>query len=971
MDFDTLNSPAATAQNWEAVDDIILNGERGAASAAGHDTELARQEPTYEELMQELRRLIPDNSPELQNVRAARFASMSYGEGNREASIEAARKANRNLANSGVDNISATGNMWEYWDNRARAVMNNPDATAEQLQLRGKQIEAFARYCQTSPDSPYRNWPEEAKRTFMQWASQTVRHLDDMAEIRRGQPDDTGLWNEAWRAYRRFGIQNDLAIAGLGRLVTGGKWEAANEMYRDYSRLLEMPEVIPSREATRAWYTPNALTATFTEGTLSMMESVATAYVGGQLGAAAAGLGKGAKAAAEAGALASRLQKGAYFGHTIGWTVPFGIEAAGNKFNEAWEYNRVHHPEWTERESYWNAAGQAATAAAIEIGSEYCGAMWGVGRLQAERLYGRLANRALKGQAERLVLRTAKESGRQWLGRLAKAGAGSFAEEWGEEVAADVANQFVADPLWKGDSELFREYRRNGLDGMWAAFSVMMVQNAIAVSTTCLSGAYHAATGYRLTGAADWYSTPVQAAAHYGIVDARPASLTAAGIQSLLEGNRQRAQQAAKELDGLDEGRYGRQGRIGAQLIGELMGYSAGVRELLDAARDTAMFRDKKGTVTVDVFQPASDRGDCFVTISEGDEIRGIALAQDGEEAAFLQELVLSEVTGKVSQYLVDLSQLPQAGQMSATYAYRREDGTWVARTRAGAVAIDSAKNTSFLPAGVRDAIESALDDRKVEPLPKPMQCMGLLRPANASPAEEPGKDNAGEGAATLRDRPEQVSAAEAVENRNNALSALVKEAQERYRELTLDQAKKRLRELDAQISGLQATEEEAAERSALVSIIDELEDPSTLEDVEDSIREADKGATAVVDGTADEETMRRWSVPTWLRELSEGDGSLDGQAFERLPAAMEQHLAAAMQDTRFAEATSPELSAFRQAVEDKDKKGTVEHGNRLLDAFIAWEDELKRSNARDDGTVSQATSDVRDSALKAMLEQA
>ena len=650
---------AASMDGHEALDSIGLEDD-GQESLGGDLSKLSDEE---------LDRLISARSTEAlqENPEMARgmqrrseYFTMKDKEA-RARERERIDRENRARANAGIRDMASGGSYLGTMENRIIAAVQ--DERSKDSELRKIRRDFGEQLVKWRKSDEYKKLGREEKRKIDEWGTGLLNAITDAEQIRRDRPNDLTLWQETWRAYQRYGIEADAALAGFARLVTGDK--VGKDTAEAFGSLVNEPEYAMSQKAMEGWNL-NRVAVIGTEGTLSMVESMAGAIAGE---AFASGVGKvlgNAGRAARAMTVASKVLP------TVGWALPMTVKTGGQSFNDSMKY-------WESREGvsdsekYWRSAGQAATDAAIEFLSEEVSYLGGLGASKVLARFGKA-----KQPIERMTIKAVKDS---LFKKAASVGADSltsFFEEWGEEQFSNWGQEF-SQMLWRGDSELRKAWRQAGLQGVGDWVSERVLEDAVGVFSTLLLGAYHGARQSKWEGVQDWYSRPGQVLDDYNIKDGQTGVYTASAVQAILEGKEENVQSSIDWLKSQNT----EEASTALKIIDHIRSSAKrfGAAGVLEDSRDASR---EDGCVDVVEFDKEGGGKGYLVMIGKGADVSSVCYADTAEQAAFLQEMALSNATGTLSPCLV---RIETGGD--DVYAIKRHNGGFAVYSSDGVLLFD------------------------------------------------------------------------------------------------------------------------------------------------------------------------------------------------------------------------------------------------------------------------------------------
>ncbi|MBQ7652685.1 MAG: hypothetical protein IJS15_17135, partial [Victivallales bacterium] len=607
----------------------------------------------------------------------------------RAREMERIDRENRARANAGIKDLLSGGSPLATIENRVIAAINDEDGKEDEMRDIQETLAGQIRLWKQSPE--YERLGKEEKQKVNEWGQGLLQALSDARQVRADRPDDLGFWEEIWRTYLRYGIENDAALAGFARMVSGDR--IGKESEDAYRALLVSPEYAMSSKAMEGWNL-NRIAVIGTQGTLSMAESMA----GAMSGEAAVGLLAKAGAGAKVLTVASKVLP------TIGWALPMTVKTAGQSFSESMDYwsgqNGV-----SDSKKYWKSFGQALTDAAIEFTSENIEYLAGLG---ASKIMSSFFE--IRRPVEQMTIRAIKEGLGKRLFKMGAEGFSSFAEEDLEEVFSDWMQE-VSKTLWRGDSELRQAWRSAGREGVGEWATERLMESTIGVASTLLMGAYHGARASKWGGVQDWFTRPGEVLEDYGVKNGQVGKLTAVAIQSLLRGDEDGNKACVQVLEkiGTDDSKRGLHLIRGIQGAAKRFGAVGLLEDAADASREA-------GAVDVVEFDSPTEDGSAkryLVLIGRGSDVSSVCVADSAEQAAFIQEMARSEALGVLSPYIAKTP-------IGDDYAVKRENGGWAIYAPDGRLKLDNEKMPSY------DAHDLWGDRTDVQPLQAPKATLPL-----------------------------------------------------------------------------------------------------------------------------------------------------------------------------------------------------------------------------------------------------
>ena len=607
----------------------------------------------------------------------------------RASEMERIDRENRARANAGIKDLLSGGSPLATIENRVIAAINDEDGKEDEMRDIQETLAGQIRLWKQSPE--YEKLGKEEKQKVNEWGQGLLQALSDARQVRADRPDDLSFWEEIWKTYLRYGIEGDAALAGFARMVSGDR--IGKESEDAYRALLVSPEYAMSSKAMEGWNL-NRIAVIGTQGTLSMAESMAGALTG----EAAVGVLAKAGAGTKALTVASKVLP------TIGWALPMTVKTAGQSFSESMDY-------WSKKngvsdsKKYWKSVGQALTDAAIEFTSENIEYLAGLG---ASKIMSRFFE--IRRPVEQMTIKAVKEGLGKRLLQIGAEGFTSFAEEDLEEVFSDWMQE-ASKTLWRGDSELRQAWRSAGREGVGEWATERLMESTIGVASTLLMGAYHGARASKWGGVQDWFTRPGEVLEDYGVRNGQVGKLTAVAIQSLLRGDEDSNKACVQALEkiGTDDSKRGLQLIRGIQGAANRFGAVGLLEDAADASRED-------GAVDVVEFDSPTEDGKekrYLVLIGRGADVSSVCVADNAEQAAFIQEMARSEALGELSPYIAK-------APIGDDYAVKRENGGWAIYTPEGSLKLDNEKLPSY------DAHDLWGDRTDVQPLQAPKATLPL-----------------------------------------------------------------------------------------------------------------------------------------------------------------------------------------------------------------------------------------------------
>ena len=854
--LDWINESAARNRQYLLTEDVEDVEREQESRPVMSESSADYSDISDDELMAELRRsagdVLKENPEVARGVQRRMERDAREEQAARSAEMTRIDRENRARAEAGITDMVPGGNRLATIESGVIGALRDERTKVEKL--RGIREDLADWLKEGRQTEEYKNLSKSEKERVNAWGQGLLQSLSDAERVKADRPNDLNLWEESWRAYWRYGLEGDAALAGFARMLSGDR--VGKKSQESFEALMQSPEYAMSSKAMEGW-NMNRIAVIGTAGTLSLAESMAGAFAGELMAAGAvAKAGKVAQAAGAATKGVKALTIASKALPTVGWALPMTVRTAGQSFSENMDYWQGRS-DLSDSEKYWKSVGQALTDAGIEFTSENIEYLAGLGASKVMSRFGKI-----RRPVEQMTIRAVKDGLGNKLLKIGLEGFTSFAEEDMEEVFSDWGQE-LSKMYWRGDSDIRKTWRSAGMKGVGDWATERLMESSVGVASTLLLGAYHGARANQWNGVQDWFTRPGEVLEDYGIKDEQAGQLATLAIKSLLQGDEKRADDCVKMLQMLDTD----DSRRGAELVGQIQQGAKrfGADGLLEDADDATR---EAGAVDVVEFDSSDDNGakKYLIIIGRGTDASSVCVADNAEQAAFIQEMARSRALGVLSPYL---AKLPDAD----AYAVKRDNGGWAVYSYDGKMLLDNVASPYY------DGHDLWGDRTDVQPLQAPKATLPLpakvvtsattaattaaTTPAPAqtvaqAPAQNPAP------AQTVAQNPVQTVAQNpvAAPPTNNAQAdntrpavTPTQEAADAHDAATMqpivdavEAGKEGMREgLQGEIDELESKEnlsdEEKAKLQDLRDALDDLDNPKAPEDVADELGETEKSA--------------------------------------------------------------------------------------------------------------------------------
>ena len=377
------------------------------------------------------------------------------------------------------------GDPLKYHLDRASVLPFRQEATPETFRDAREDIASFQSMLRSDPN--WKDVPQENRHGLVQALTAASQRLGDAEANGRATPEDLSLAQEALRSARRhYEVGWARGIGGVAQMLGADEkkgWAAdlvagANAGERD-------PDLAASTRANTPGMNWNRATNVFTDGLLSIGESMLPATAVGKVGLAA-GLAHN---------VALRTGQGASL-------AMMGANAAGNTFADV-RQALESRPDLTDRQKFWWSWSAGAISGAFEAGTEL---------IPFEVWQKKIVGRAMGAANERALVISKNK-----LIDYIQAGAMAHQSEWWSEnlsnVGQSIADAIKEDPkIGKILGEANRQY--------WDSFAQTAADNAVATASSLIGGGAAHASELAARNMTDFLESPEKFLRKNGVKDA-------------------------------------------------------------------------------------------------------------------------------------------------------------------------------------------------------------------------------------------------------------------------------------------------------------------------------------------------------------------------------------------------------------------------------------------------------------------